>query len=338
MTATTTTITTTAAAAAAAAAELIENNPYLKRFQQIIDDSKLSVLSKAGYKTRLNRLVKITGHDLNWVMMNADKTMNILEENGIKELQTKKAYINAILTLFKHTEGLKNILAGSHARWLNHYRQVNSAAQVKYETCQASERQRNAYVKWDDILARRDQLDKSSPDYLILCMYTMIPPGRADMNEVRIFNDRLPSDEDEERFPNHLLIDHSTESITGFPTMTLIYNEFKTRSKRLQKYENELPLDLTSVVADSLKRKPRDFLIVSPKTGRPYHNPHSFTVYVDRMLFRIFNKPVTINTLRHSFINSINLNLLTPMDKKILSDKLMHSTSMFERYRFINAL
>jgi hypothetical protein len=44
---------------------------------------------------------------------------------------------------------------------------------------------------------------------------------------------------------------------------------------------------------------------------------------------------MSINTLRHSFINSHDMNKLTPLDKAELGKALMHSPHMFDRYRFI---
>ena len=308
----------------------MDDFPYLAKFEQIVVDSKLSPVSKSVYIARLRRLVKMTGKDVNWIMKNADDTMKMLvEDHKVTELQSKKAYINSVLTLFKHTNELKQKLPNSYATWLQRFREVNSEAQLKYDTCQASQRQKDAYVTWDEVTRMRDSLDKSSLDYLVTCLYSMIPPSRADMNEVKIHVDHIPTDAEEEEFPNYLLIE------SGENKMTLVYNEFKSKSKRMQKYENELPEELVDVVETSLKADPREFLIVSPKTKKPYHNPHSYTVFVDRMLSRLFKKNVTINTLRHSFINSVDMNVLTPLEKKALSSKLMHSPSTFDRYRFV---
>ena len=302
---------------------------YLSKFEQIIKKSNLSPISKEMYISRLKRLVKITGKDVDWILKNADETFRIMvEDKKISELQSQKAYINSILTLFKHTNDLKNTMSESYSKWLECFRRVNSQAQMKYETCQASQKQKDVFVSWENILEKRDSLEKTSLEYLILCLYSMIPPSRADMNEIKIYSNYIPNDEEEKEFPNYLIIDGNK--------MTLVYNEFKSKSKKMQKYENDLPECLIDVIKTSLANDPRDFLITSPKTKKPYHNPHSYTVFVDRMLLKLFGKNVTINTLRHSFINSVDLNKLTPLEKKNLSKKLMHSTSTFDRYRYMN--
>jgi hypothetical protein len=153
----------------------------------------------------------------------------------------------------------------------------------------------------------------------------MLPPARADFNKVRIVRQDEITDEFVKEYPNYLVImGHG---------MKLVYNEFKTKSKKLQRYEKVLPVELVKVIKDSLKKRPRDFLVISYKTGEPYHKPNSFTQHVKTMLFNVFKKSMSINTLRHSFVNSFDLNELTPMRKEEIARDMMHSPAMFDRYR-----
>lgn len=82
--------------------------PFLAKFKDIIDKTDLSKNSKKNYKYRLERLVTLTNKDIDWVIANCPKTLAILKTKGIKEPQSVKAMINAILTIFKHTKGLKD--------------------------------------------------------------------------------------------------------------------------------------------------------------------------------------------------------------------------------------
>lgn len=158
----------------------------------------------------------------------------------------------------------------------------------------------------------------------------MLPPARADFNKVKIFNNTPPTSEQVKEYPNHLII-------TSKPTynMKLVYNEFKTKSRKLQVYEKHLPDNLIQVIKNSLKQNPREFLIVSEKTNEPYHKPNSFTQHVKRVLYKVFNKTMSINTLRHSFVNSVDMNTITPQEKEQLAKEMMHSPEMFDRYRLV---
>lgn len=301
------------------------SKPFLIKFKDIIDKTELSETTKHNYKYRLERLTTLTNHDIDWVISNCPKTLAILKEKGVTEPQSVKAMINAILTLFKHTKDLKENKKKAYTCWINHFKEVNEKAEQKYETIQPSAKQIDAYVPWSEIIQKRDQLDKDSEEYLILCLYTMLPPARADFNKVKIFRDNAPTSIETKEYPNHIIITSKY--------MKLVYNEFKTKSKKLQMYEKQLPDNLTQVIKNSLKRHPRDFLVVSDKTGEPYHKPNSFTQHVKRILFKVFKKQMSINTLRHSFVNSVDMNQITPQAKEQLAREMMHSTDMFDRYR-----
>jgi hypothetical protein len=302
------------------------DKPFLTKFKEVIDQTDLSVLSKNSYKYRLERLVTLTNKDVDWILVNCKKTLQILKKNNIVQPQTVKSMMNAVLTLFKHTKGLKERKTKAFTCWIEHFKEVNEKAQEKYEKIEASKRQIDAYVSWDKIIETREQLDKTSQEYFILCLYTMMPPARADFNKVRIIKDNKLTEAFVKEFPNHLVL---------MPTgMRLVYNEFKTRSKKMQVYDEILPYELVNVIKDSLKNQPREFLVVS-RTGEPYHKPNSFTQHVKRVLQKVFNKNMSINTLRHSFVNSVDMNKITPMEKNRYSKLMMHSPAMFDRYRLI---
>jgi transcription termination factor NusB len=294
--------------------------PYLTRFYKVIDaTSNLSILSKKAYKDRLRRLTILTNQDVNWIIMHCHETYDTIKQY---QWQTQKSYINSVLTLFKYTKDLKKKYKKIYDCWYNLFVKVNAKTEEKYLTMTASDRQKAAYIAWPDILKIRDELDKDSIQYLLLCMYTMIPPSRADMNAIKIYYKKIP--ENIKKNPNYLVISDNIK---------LVYNEFKSKSRRLQKYEKILPIELENIIRKSLKDNPRDFLIVSPRNNLPYHNTGSFTRYFDRMLEKIFKKKVTINTLRHSFVNSLDLNKLTPLEKEIISRDLMHSKDTMDKYR-----
>lgn len=293
---------------------------YLERFQKVIDSTNLSTISKKTYKDRLVRLTKIMNHDLDWIIMHCNETFKILQKF---QIQTQKGYINSILSLFKYTKNLKKNKPDTYSCWYARFKEVNEKAEAKYNNMEASDRQKEVYVSWVDIITTREKLDKTSIEYLLLSLYTMIPPSRADMNMIKIFYNDDPSDTT--KYPNYLVIYDDK--------MKLVYNEFKSKSRKIQKYEKILPEILDKVVRSNLKKFPRQFLIVSPRDEKPYNNASNFSRYFSRILERIFKKKVTINTLRHSFVNSLDMNKLTPLEKDIIARDLMHSKDTMDKYR-----
>lgn len=297
--------------------------PYLTQFTKVIDAStELSDVSKKTYKDRLRRLTTMTGHDVDWIIMHCKGVYEAIKKY---ETQTQKGYINTVLMLFKYTDGLKKKKKKVYDCWYKLFMKVAAQAEEKYNNMEASDRQKKVYVPWAKILETRDGLAKDSQEYLLLSLYTMIPPSRADMNAVKI----LGSDDevDVKKYPNYMVLYDDK--------IKLVYNEFKSKSRRLQKYEKILPANLEGVVRRSLMARPRDYLVVSPRTGQPYATGEAFAKYFDRVLERVFGKKVTINTLRHSFINSLDLNKLTPLEKEIIARDMMHSKDMMDKYRLL---
>lgn len=305
----------------------LPQRPFLVKFQSVIDEAEqLSAMSKTQYKSRLNKLTDITGKDVDWIILNCKKTMALIKKAKKTEPQTLKSYLNAILAVFRYTNDLKVKYAKEYQCWTDTFKTVNALANEKYEHLEPSQRQVDAYLHWEDIVATRDALDKDSIEYFILCLYTMIPPSRADFNNVKIYQRNPPLAHLEDQ-PNYLVITPQF--------MKLVFNEFKSKGARIQTYENVLPDELVAVVRNSLKNNPRDYLVVSPRNGQPYANAHSYTVYVDRVFNKVFKKPVTINTLRHSYINHLDFNTLTPNEKQHIANQMMHSVSTMDRYRLI---
>ena len=294
---------------------------FLLKFQEIIDASELSDISKKTYKDRLKRLTTLMNHDVDWIILHCRETYEKLKQY---EIQTQKGYINSILTLFKYTKGLKTKRLNTYNCWYSIFQEVDAKAEDKYNNLQASDRQRAAYVAWHDIITARDKLDKSSQDYLLLCLYTMIPPSRADMNMLKIYY-KDPNNIEVNKYPNYIVIYNDK--------IKLIYNEFKSKSRKLQKYEKILPQNLDHVIRQSLHNKPRDFLIVSPRTNHGYENASTYSKYFSIILERIFKKKLSINTLRHSYVNSLDMNKLTPLEKANIARDLMHSPMTMDKYR-----
>lgn len=297
---------------------------FLHKFQDVIDKAPLADQSKQQYKLRLEKIHRLTKHDIDWVIDHPTESFNAIKKQ-VKEPETQRSLINAILAVFKYTDKLKEKKSKKYDKWHDLFDKVNEITERKYEQFEPSQKQIDVFVSWPDIIKARDQLDKSSQAYLLLCLYTMIPPSRADMNMLKIFHSQ-PTVTQIQKYPNYILINKLYCKI--------VYNEFKSKGKQLQMYEKVLPPELDAIVRKSIKDNPREFLIVSPRNGLPYENVNSFTKYFHRILFDVFQKKVTINTLRHSFVNSFDWNKINLYDKKTIAKDLMHSPNTMDRYRF----
>ena len=111
----------------------------------------------------------------------------------------------------------------------------------------------------------------------------------------------------------------------------LTLNKYKTSSK-YKTLTRQIPDKLIRVILASLRKQPRDYLFVDDR-GLPYTKKNSYTKYSNRILQKIFNKRVTVSTLRHSFISSIDFNASTPRDLFEKSRNMAHSIAMQQLYR-----
>jgi hypothetical protein len=92
--------------------------------------------------------------------------------------------------------------------------------------------------------------------------------------------------------------------IEGEGKLTLKLREYKTDRRgtmisRLHepKYAGLVDPELIKVIGESLKQAPREKLFV-------YASEHAFNVWADRVFQKVFQKPVTANTLRHMFVTN----------------------------------
>jgi hypothetical protein len=59
----------------------------------------------------------------------------------------------------------------------------------------------------------------------------------------------------------------------------------------------------------SLRQQPRRYLFEQPsKPGEPFHNSNSFNHFCNRHFRRVLSRPLTSNSIRHSYTNSLDLN------------------------------
>jgi hypothetical protein len=136
-----------------------------------------------------------------------------------------------------------------------------------------------------------------------------------------------------ERFPNYVVW---TKTGRSDGTMHLVLDEFKTRKKQQAAHEADLPDELVAVLARSLEADPRKFLVVSPDNGEPFASANAYSKYVQRVFTRLIGRHTTVNSLRHAFSSQLDLNTLTPKQRKEIADALMHSPDMTHRYRWAN--
>ena len=75
-------------------------------YKSIIEGTKLSDVSKSQYVYNIGLIEKKWGKSIEHCLKYPDQCVHFINSN-YQELQTRKAFINAIATLFKHNDAIK---------------------------------------------------------------------------------------------------------------------------------------------------------------------------------------------------------------------------------------
>lgn len=300
-------------------------------FKQVIEKSpNLSLTSKRQYIYNINLLLsKLQAPEANidWVLRHPKET-NAFVISTYGELQTRKALIVAVSSLFKHDPTLQCTLGSDLLnQWNKITTDVNIAVSSRYNEGRATPRQEHSHIPWEDIMTRLGDLARTeyaSQRHLLLAMYTLEPPKRLDYGNLRIYT---PS-----TFPSSPPKTHNYLSIAKGKQAVLVLNLYKT-AKAYDTKKFTLSKELTDIIYTNLLANPRGYLFQDRKL-KPYTDV-AFAKYTARTLSTIFdNKPVTVNTLRHSIIRYYLGKGITHNERMRLSERMCHSVSMQSAYQF----
>lgn len=280
----------------------VSKRVYLERWRTIMD----------AFRTNVMAILKAPAKGIAWIRKEYDAPA------------TQKSYLSAILAIFRHNKGLKEQLNKEYTEWYAAFKEIHEKIDERYRKNQPSDKQIAGYVPYDDIVAKRDTLKSGSDERLLLSLYTYIPPLRCDFNQVRVLErgEKVPDVGDDPNYIEYVAQDNRR----------LVLREFKT-ADRMEAYEKNLPKDLVKELDVSMAKHPRKY-IFEDRNGKAYR-PSSFRKWVNRKLFALFDRHLTVSLIRHSFINSLDFNKLTVEEKERIAKEMTHTVGTQDRYRLI---
>ena len=285
---------------------------------ECIKKADLSSVTKRTYLERLRYMIQEIKTDLYDILTHPKIYLEWIHQHS-SSLQTQKSYISAILAVFKHTPDMKKNEQKYYYEWYQGFKQVHEEIDKRYKTNEPSDKQKDAYVSFEEIIKKRNELKKGSKERLLLALYTYLPPLRSDFNEVYIY---IKAPEKIEH-DNYIML---------YNTPLLVLNEYKTVRKK-DIFQKELPEELVTEIKESLKEDPREWLFMD-RNEQPYR-VNSYNRWVNRTLKKLFNKPLTISLIRHSYINSLDFNKLSVIEKENIAKDMAHTVNTQDRYRLI---
>lgn len=285
---------------------------------ECIKNADLSSVTKRTYLERLRYMIQEIKTDLYDILTHPKIYLEWIHQHS-SSLQTQKSYISAILAVFKHTHDMKKNEQKHYYEWYQGFKQVHEEIDKRYKTNEPSDKQKDAYVNFEEIIKKRNELKKGSKERLLLALYTYLPPLRSDFNEVYIYT-KAPEKIEHD---NYIML---------YNTPLLILNEYKTVRKK-DIFQKELPEELVTEIKENLKEDPREWLFMD-RNEQPYR-VNSYNRWVNRTLKKLFNKPLTISLIRHSYINSLDFNKLSVIEKENIAKDMAHTVNTQDRYRLI---
>lgn len=289
----------------------------------IRNDSELADNSKDVILEFLQSLqTKYAGpRTLLWVLTNPDSLIEKIPQHTNSQ-HSMYGLTNAPLMIYLRDPKLQTKYPKAYETWTEARQKFQENIANTYESNVATDKYEKGSVPWATFLEKRDSLSKGSIKRLLLCMYSMIPPTRLDYGDVTIYK------EEPKEVPegiNYLVICPSG-SYLGL-------QEYKT-SKHYGHKKLDLPDELVEEIQASLKDTPRKHLFTG-RGNEPFRIANSYGKWVSRTLLKIFDKPMTINILRHMYVSS-NLEKKCLRERKEIASKMLHSIRAQMIYEYID--
>jgi hypothetical protein len=281
--------------------------------KQIENNKVLSDSSKQSYITSMKRIIGIVKYNVSSLIdlkKEKDITIDIKDEsnlynviinpkkfivkfnNCIEMKSTLTNTVSVILTIIKlfNLQDIEN--EKFTLKWITFHKKLKE--ELDDVRMNGLQDENKVNIKWLDVLKKRQELEDSNSDYtLLLSIYSLIPPRRVkDYFRMKI----NPDNDYKEKELNYIEMKRKKG--------TIVIKDYKT-SKQYGDYKITIPQDLFEVIKESIKQNPREYLFENSK-DEAYEDDlqglSSFTKRICRDLEIIFEKKVTVNTLRHSYI------------------------------------
>jgi hypothetical protein len=261
--------------------------------------------------------------------------MEFLDKNIKTNTNTNKhVYLMSVLSIFRHKSDIiphfsDEYITELYVTWKDIFNKNEAPIIERRLENKPTDKQLakgGHKITFSQIVEKRNELPVGSNERLLLSMYTMIPPCRADYFSTQIIrDDEVPTQKNYIHFK-------------GTDYAECFINDFKT-AKTYKQIKHVLPPELISEINSSLQKNPRTYLFINTK-GEP-HTRNSFVLWTRRCLTRIFETDFTLVFFRHAFVTDFITNKITPettdAEIKEISDKMGHSPEMFRGYKWIKS-
>jgi integrase len=264
-----------------------------------------------------------------------DKIIEIIKLNY--ELSSIHSFISAVLwELSKQSSYDTDYINKIKEKYRVHGKEIKESVERSKigKEFELTEKEKKNFMVWEDILKFRQSLlinlrkddYNSMIEFLIISLYTLHPPARADYANMKLFIDDsfVPENYKE----NYCVLQTNPR---------FVFNKYKTAKDRGPTIIKIFP-ELHDILLDWVELNESEYLLSSYIKSKNLSKPFTENTLCRRITLifqKYLDKSVTINTLRHSFISFMSKNDQEYDRKKENAEKMMHSVSMADTYRRI---
>ena len=288
----------------------------------------------AGYSRSITSIRRLftdhTGESFNspQSFANTDLIIQILQKQY--QPQTVINFISAILWELNKSTDTSSIRDAYRIHGASLKQQIEHSRIGK--EFELTEKEQKSFMIWEKILDMYQSVLQSVTtdnynsflDFVILSLYVLHPPVRADYANMKIYieDSFVPS------------------GITGNYCVLqtnprFVFQQYKTAKHKGTTVVQIVP-ELHDILLDWMEINPTEDLLTvyvqSKKEFKPM-TENGLSKRLTSIFLKHSNTPVTINTLRHSFISFVSKHDQEYSNKQQNADKMMHSMTMADRYR-----
>ena len=299
---------------------------------EYITDGKLSDSSRKLYNKKISQYIGFMpteNQKISYIVDNPGIAIKVLlDEKSITQSTTNRhLFISAVVAYIKHTDDGKRRSERIKRKWEELQKDNWEERRLLDLGNELTDKEKEIMkvIKWNDIIAKRDTLESGSNERLLLSLYTFVPPVRADYFEVRI---NPPVSIINDKTKSYIQLGETGES------SLLVIRDFKT-SSTYKEIKHKIPQELFEELVISLANKPRKYLFTMPTdNSRPYDRG-GFSKWANKVLHELFKLPVTLTSLRHIYISTIDFTKMRAVDLNRIARAMGHGIAMQKEYQWI---
>jgi hypothetical protein len=178
-------------------------------------------------------------------------------------------------------------------------------------------------------LAKDKKEEFNTQDNLLIACYTLMPPVRLDLHDVKIV--RTGFIDPETKRPEGISEKQNYIKIykkSGRTYTDLVLNEYKT-SKTYGIFNERLPKPVTDLI---LQLPVSQSHLFQKKGGDAFSSPETFGVYLRSVFKKLTDKNMSVDLLRHIYLTEFRKGEKTEERKQKIAKKMMNSVTEQTNY------